>query len=286
MSELGQAVSAVASAGEGDFSVEAGVLLRRGAGVYFNRGEAEIVRHVRWMRGERRDAGRTADKLVGMAEGLREALLSWGIPDGNLCPGELDMASYFFDRRRWDFAVVSAKGFPVALIEFKCAGGQLGHGRVRLDVETVAAMCLDSQLAAPGARIFRGAIFVTPEFRRAGALQNESLRVAGERSGTDRLKKAADRLVSAGLADAILALHRDGMSFSPVSDDLSPQTFFRKLHAFLQSLPAETWKRPAARPKKCPVGCHSEFPVASGNEESAGHRGRTIPVRGRKPRRG
>ena len=246
--------SAAGSAGAWDFGAEAEGLVRRGAAAYFERGEAQILRHVRWMRGERRECGRTADKLVGLAEGIREALLSWGIPDDHLCPGEIEVESYFFDRRRWDFAVVSAEGRPVALIEFKCAGGRLGHGRVRLDVETVAAMCLDSLLAEKKARstfsrtrIFRGAIFVTPGFRRPGALRNESLRMAGERAGTERLMKAADRLLASGLLDAVVALHLDGTSFAPVSDALSPPVFFRRLNAFLQSLPASTWRGAAPR---------------------------------------
>ena len=150
-------VAAEGAAGAMDFRAEAELLVRRTAAAYRDPAEAQITHHVRWMRGERRGSGSTSDALVGMAEGLREILLSWGVPEANLCPGEFVAASFFLGSRRWDFAVVAGDGTPVVLIEFKYGGARHGHGRLRRDVETIVGMCLDSRLAGPAAGpVFRG----------------------------------------------------------------------------------------------------------------------------------
>ncbi len=238
--------AAVERAGEYDFGEECELLVKRGADAYFDRGEAEIVRHWQWLRGGPRERGQTADKLVGMAEGLRDVLLSWGVPEANLCAGEIEAEGHFFDRRKWDFGVVGANSKPIVLVEFKCAAGRLGYGRVRLDMETITAMSLGSKMATPaGQPLFRGAIVVVPGFRRPEAARNESLRVAGERSGIERLTNAAKRLIAADLLDAIVAMHLDGRTFSPVCDALSPKVFLRRLNAFLKSLPESTWQHPS-----------------------------------------
>jgi len=225
-----------------EFSEPARGMVRRAAAAYYNRGEAVIDHHVRWLHGERRGCGATSDELVGLAEGLRDVVVSWGVPPGCVSPGEYLAKSFFHDGRRWDFAIVGVDGLPVVLIEIKNGGARHGHGRLRRDVEVTAAMALDSLLAYPlGTRLFRGAAFVIPTFRRTGALRTERLRRERLAERTRKFQNSVSQLVTCRLLDAVLALHIDEHSFLPLTDSLSPERFLQRLHAFLIELPKETW---------------------------------------------
>ena len=225
-----------------EFSEAARVLAGRAAAAYYNPGEAVIDHYARRLRGERRGCGATSDELVGLAEGLRDIVVSWGIPPRCVSPGEYVAKSFFHPDRRWDFAVVGVDGQPVVLIEIKNGGARHGHGRLRRDVEVAAAMALDSLLAYPlGTRLFRGAAFVIPTFRRTGALRNARLRRDRLAASTRRFQHSVSQLVRCRLFDSVLALYMDERSFHPVADSLRPERFLQRLHAFLGELPKETW---------------------------------------------
>ena len=198
-----------------------------------DRGARAIDANVRSLRsGTRKFA--SSDRLIGLGEGLRDLVASWGVPEQCIFSNDTSVNAYFVDHKFWDFAVRDSVRRELALAEFT----NLGNGSSPFGVASRCHQCLgllyDYSRLPP--RPFTGIIAVTepPRMRKSVARRLEAF-------------TRFDQLVrQAGLLDAMAYVDLDRRV--PETDGphaLTLANFIATLYAKLAALPPETWPRPA-----------------------------------------
>ncbi len=189
------------------------------------------------------------DSLIGLGEGLREVLISWGIPDRCIFTNDTPVPGYFVERKFWDFVVRDASGREQVVIEFTRLGPG-GHGGG--GVNCFAGLChgwlgMIYDVSFSPRRAFTGLVAVRDARVRAKPAGRPR---PAPRYSRARRHRRLERFARAGRATGLL----DAMAYldltpdSPVepSSALGLERFLATLFGKLESLPPGAWDVPNA----------------------------------------
>ena len=169
------------------------------------------------------------DHLIGFGAGLRDVLLSWGIPDGAIFTNDTPVGGYFVRRKYWDFTVRDVSGRAHVLIE---------NTRFR-PRDSLSTRCYNllghlSDLHFTGRRAFTGLVFV------CDALDGRLTPLISRRNRT-ALERFNRTCRQTGLLDASTYIEITPDAATEPSNALTLERFLCTLHRKLCRLPETIW---------------------------------------------